>query len=135
MARNNDGFPSWMTVLKDPPVDTEDPVLKRVRKIGRSVAEAWYTDVVRDAIAGAAGGAAQAAVTKSFSAEKEAAGKTIGGAVNSGVQRASKKIIDWMRGNPNARLTDAQIRETVEAEIRKDAAERQVMRMFGVPGY
>jgi hypothetical protein len=135
MARNNDGFPSWMTVLKDPPVNTEDPVLKRARQIGRSIAQAWYTDVVRDALAGAAGGAAQYAVTKSFSAEKEAAGKTIGGAVNSGVQSASKKLIDWARRNPNARLTDAQIREAVQAEIRKDAAERQVMRMFGVPGY
>jgi len=135
MARNNDGFPSWATVLKDPVADTEDPLLRQVRKVGKSIAESWWTDLMRDVAAGAAGGAAQYGVSQGFSAKQEAAARTVGGAVNNGVQSTVKKLADMLRGNPNARPTEAQIHEMIEARIRKEEAEREVMRMFGVPGY
>lgn len=135
MARSNDGFPAWATVLKDPPVDTEDPLLKQVRKVGKSIAESWWIDLMRDVAAGAAGGAAQYGVSQRFNAEQEAAARTVGGAVNNGVQSTFKKLVDMRRGNPNARPTEAQICEMIEARMRKEEAEREVMRMFGVPGY
>lgn len=135
MARGNDEIPSWMTVLKDPPASTEDPLLAWVRKIGRGVADSQYTDFIRDVGAGAAGGAAQYAVTQDLGPDKEAAGRIIGGAVSNAVQDVFKRVVDKMRGKSASRPTEAQVREMIEAKTQRDERVRQLMRTYGVPGY
>jgi hypothetical protein len=134
MARGNDNFPSWMTVLKDPPVNTEDPLLAWVRRIGRDVAKSRVTDFLSDIGAGAAGGAA-AQYLQNLSPDNEAAAKAIGGAANSGVQSAFKWAVDQMRGRPNAKPTEDQIRKIIDEKVERDARVRELMRTYGVPGY
>lgn len=135
MARGNDEFPSWMTVLKDPPANTEDPLLAWVRRIARDAAKSQVTDFLRDVSAGAAGGAAQYAVTQHLDPDNEAAARTISGAANNAVQSAFKWVVDQMRGRPNDRPTEDQVREMIDARIQRDQRVRELMRTYGVPGY
>jgi hypothetical protein len=129
MARKNDSFPSWMTVLRNQP-KTGNPLLDWLRGIGIDIIREWFGDLIRDTKVGAAN-AAERDAARNLDLFKQAVANTLGMEVNNAAQNVSKWIIDKMRGK---RPTEAEAREMIAAELKKNQEVRELMRMLGVKG-